>query len=71
MCSVRSRHPMPRLGEAQIQAKGLRLGTPVVPFHVDSSTAMQVISLETDACWGATFSDTWNNRFERYKAKSD
>lgn len=54
-----------------LQAKGIRLGTPVVPFNVDSSTAMQLISLETDTCWGATFSDTSNNRFDLYKAKSD
>ena len=55
----------------KLQAKGLRLGTPVVPFHVDASTAMQVISLDTNVCWGATFSDTSNNRFDLYKAKSD
>jgi hypothetical protein len=54
-----------------IQAKGLRLGTPVTPFHVDTTTAVQLISLETNACWGAAFSDTSNNRYDLFKSKSD
>jgi hypothetical protein len=55
----------------KLQGKGVRVGVPVMPFDVDSSMALQVMSLDTNVCWGATFSDTAKNAYEGYKAKSD
>jgi hypothetical protein len=60
-------------GKAKIKiaTKGLRIGTPFTPLNVDTSTAIQMISLVTDVCWGASFSSPIKNEFKAFKAKSD
>jgi hypothetical protein len=60
-------------GKAKIKiaAKGLRIGTPVMPLDVDTSTSIQMISLATDVCWGASFGAPSKNEYDTFKAKSD
>jgi hypothetical protein len=54
-----------------VSGKGLSLGTPPIPFANDTSLAVQVISLATNQCWGASFSAPKKNDFEKYVGKSD
>jgi len=54
-----------------VGGKGLRLATAPTPFDNDSSLAAQVIAIDTNVCWGATFSAPKKNDFRKYVAKSD
>jgi hypothetical protein len=55
----------------KISAKGLRIGMPATPLTLETATTIQLISLVTDVCWGASFSSPTKNDFTTLKAKSD
>gem|GEM_PF-932597 len=60
-------------GKARIslRAAGATLGLPRLPLAKSPSVRVQLINLENDKCWEATFSNAVANDPSRFKARSD
>jgi hypothetical protein len=54
-----------------VQGAGIGVRPADLPFSSDPSVAVQLISSQSNACWGATFSTPKKNESDAYQAKSE